>query len=188
MKKVLSLLLCLVVVLSTLSVISCSSKHPIEEMKEKITESGKNAQIQITMSNVPVLGTVTTTKQFDNNIRYEPAFLVYGEAYYETVGDVEYKYTKDADGKWTKEETEPSDEDGILSLLNPESYEEVSGEENTYKQKSDVTFEEYENVTLKIDDNSCTINAQVTSDGVVCDVKIVISKIGEIDLTLPEVG
>ena len=46
---------------------------------------------------------------------------------------------------------------------------------------------DYEDVKITIEDDSCTIEMKAISDGMTFGVKIVISKIGEIELTLPKV-
>ena len=196
MKKALSFLIIVSLCLSMLMMVtSCSSKHPIEEFKEKM-EKADSYQMSITMSDVPFLGTFTITTKVDGNIQYTPAVMFNEEEYIETVGDVEYKYTKDDSGKWTKTKVEDTDDDSssiygddsLNKLFNPDNYEKVKGEENTYKQKDDVDFEDYENVKITIEDDSCTIEMSAISEGMTFGVKIVISKIGEIELTLPEVG
>ena len=196
MKKALSFLIIVSLCLSMLMMVtSCSSKHPIEEFKEKM-EKADSYQMSITMSDVPLFGTFTMTTEVDGNIQYTPAVMFNEEEYTETVGDVKYKYTKDDSGKWTKTKVEDTDDDSsslygddsLNKLFNPDNYEKVKGEENTYKQKDDVDFEDYENVKITIEDDSCTIEMSAISDGMTFGVKIVISKIGEIELTLPKVG
>ena len=194
MKKVISLLIILATCLSILMAFtSCSSKHPIDEFKEKM-EKADSYQMSITMSDVPLFGTFTMTTKVDGNIQYTPAVMFSEEEYTETVDGVKYKYTKDDSGKWTKEKDETNDDDSsvygdesMAKLFNPDNYEKVKGEENTYKQKSDVTFDDYEDVKITIEDDSCTIEMKAISDGITFGVKIVISKIGEIELTLPKV-
>lgn len=196
MKKTLSFLIIVSLCLSMLMLAtSCSSKHPIEEFKEKM-EKADSYQMSITMSDVPFLGTVTMTAKVDGNIQYIPATMINEEVYTETVGDVEYQYTKDDSGKWTKTKVENTvddtssiyDDDSLNKLFNPDNYEKVKGEENTYKQKDDVDFENYENVKITIEDNSCTIEMSASLQGMTFGLKIVVSKIGEIELTLPTVG
>ncbi len=196
MKKALSFLIIVSLCLSMLMMVtSCSSKHPIEEFKEKM-EKADSYQMSITMSDVPFLGTFTMTTKVDGNIQYTPAVMFNEEEYTETVGDVEYKYTKDDSGKWTKTKVEDTEDDSssiygddsLNKLFNPDNYEKVKGEENTYKQKDDVDFEDYENVKITIEDDSCTIEMSFISNGITVGVKIAISKIGEIELTLPKVG
>ena len=197
MKKTLSRLLAAVLCLSVLiTAASCSSetKHPLKAFYDKM-EKAENYQLVMTMIDVPFLGTYTVTGKFDGNIEYTAATLFTEEEYIEKDGDVEYKYTKDDSGKWTKtkvEKTEESEEDMLdeefsKQLFNPENYEEVEGEKNTYKQKSDVKFDECENVKIKVEDESCTIEMSVTSEGMTLNVKLVISEIGKIELKLPEV-
>ena len=194
MKKVISLLIILATCLSILMAFtSCSSKHPIDEFKEKM-EKADNYQMSITMSDVPLFGTFTMTTKVDGNIQYTPAVMFSEEEYTETVDGIKYKYTKDDSGKWTKEKEETNDDDSSIygdesmaKLFNPDNYEKVKGEENTYKQKSDVTFDDYEDVKITIEDDSCTIEMKAISDGMTFGVKIVISKIGEIELMLPNV-
>lgn len=195
MKKVVSLLIIVAICTSLfISLTSCASKHPIDEFKEKM-ERVDSCQIDLTMSDVPLFGTITMAMKFDGNIQYTPAMLFGEEEYIETVGDVEYIYTKDESGKWTKEINEVEEDDSdiyseelIEKLFNPENYDKVEGEENTYKQKSDVSFDEYEDVKITITEDSCTIEMKATSEGIVFGLKMVIHKLGEIELTLPEVG
>ena len=194
MKKVISLLIILATCLSILMAFtSCSSKHPIDEFKEKM-EKADSYQMSITMSDVPLFGTFTMTTKVDGNIQYTSAVMFSEEEYTETVDGVKYKYTKDDSGKWTKEKEETNDDDSSIygdesmaKLFNPDNYEKVKGEKNTYKQKSNVTFDDYEDVKITIEDDSFTIEMKAISDGMTFGVKIVISKIGEIELTLPNV-
>ena len=195
MKKVVSLLLVLAMCTSLLMAFtSCSAKHPIDEFKIKMVKAN-SYQMVITMSDIPLFGTISLVAKVDGNIQYTPAFMFQGEQYTETDGDVKYTYTKDDDGNWTKEKGDADDDDSdffgseeMKEIFNSENYEKVEGKENTYKQKSDVEFDEFEDVTITIEEDSCTIEGKVTSDGMTCKMKVEISKIGEIELTLPEVA
>ncbi len=192
MKKIISLSLTLILCLSLLlAAVSCGSKHPIVEFKNKM-ENAANYQMAVTMSNVPFLGTFTMTTKIDGNIQYTPAIMFSEEEYIETVGDIEYKYTKNEDGKWvktqntTKEDSSDITNDKTMEeLFNPENYEKIKDKENTFKQKKDVSFEDFEDVVITIEETSCTIEMVSTTEGY--DVKIIISKIGEIKLSLPAV-
>lgn len=191
MKKIISTSFVLVLCLSMLlAVTSCSSAHPISEFKDKMT-AAESYQMSVTMSNVPLFGTFTMTTKVDGNIQYTPAVMFNEEEYTETVGDVQYKYTKNDEGKWIKTQSEAEeDSSGITSdesmddLFNPQNYKKVKGEKNTYKQKEDVTFDNFKDVIMTVEENSCTIE-MVSTEGY--DVKLVVSKIGEIELTLPVV-
>ena len=192
MKKFVSLFLTLTLFISMMLIVtSCGSKHPIEEFKNKMADAD-SYQMSVTMSNVPLFGTITMTTKVDGNIQYTPAIMFNEEEYIETVGDTKYKYTKNEDGTWSKtQDTEEEDDSSVTSdktmeeLFNPDNYEKVKDNENTYKQKKDVTFDNFEDVTITIEEDSCTIEMMSTDEGY--GVKLVISKIGKIELTLPTV-
>ena len=194
MKKTFSLsllfALCISILLATAS---CSAKHPIEEFKNKM-DTADSYQITMTMSNVPFIGTYTMTIKVDGNISYVPETLINEEEYAEVVGDIAYSYKKNSYGKWKKTQYSLEDYDSLYddqsmeNLFNPEKFEKAEDKENTYyKQKKDTTFDDFEDVVITINENSCTIETKCTEDGITFDVKIVLSKIGEIELTLPTV-
>ena len=194
MKKVVSLFIIFAMCASLfVAFTSCSSKHPVDEFFEKM-ENADSYQMDITMSDIPLFGTLSFATKVDGNIQYTPSVMFSEEEYTETVGDVTYKYTKDSSGKWTKTTVEVSDEESDIlagqleSLFVSDNFEKVDGEENTFKQKSGVNFDNFEDVKITIAEDSCTIEMKANSEGMLMGVKIVVSKIGEIELTLPEVG
>ena len=192
MKKFVSLFLTLMLCISMMLIVtSCGTKHPIEEFKNKMADAD-SYQMSFTMSNIPLFGTITITTKVDGNIQYTPAIMFNEEEYIETVGDTKYKYTKNEDATQSKtQDTEEEDDSSVSSdktmeeLFNPDNYEKVKDKENTYKQKKDVTFDNFEDVVITIEEDSCTIEMTSTDEGY--GVKLVISKIGEIELTLPTV-
>lgn len=193
MKKNVSLLLSLVLCFSMLlTLASCSFKHPIEQFFDKMTKAN-NFQMSVTMSDIPFIGTMTIMRQKDGNITYSPTVLFGSATYTETVGDVTYTYTENEDGTWTKTQSENDDSSDVVGdnemaeLFNPDNFEKVKDEKNTYKQKSDVKFDTMEDVVIVITDDECTITLNFINEGLVCPTKVVISKIGEIELTLPTV-
>ncbi len=187
MKKIFSLLT-LVLLLSSL-LISCG-QHPIEEMREKI-ETEQNCQMDVTMSIAGMTFTMTT--QADGDITYTPSVLGSPATYTETKDGKTYVYTQNEDNTWTKEEETLDsaandmglDEDALMDLFNPENYDEEDGK---YVQKKDVTFPAFSDVTIEIEDDSCTINLKMSMEGMSVNAKIVFSKFGEINLTLPTVN
>jgi hypothetical protein len=203
MKKIISLFLVSMLCLSMLLMTSCSSssdQHPIEEFAEKMAEAD-SYQVALTMSDVPFLGTISFTLKVDGNIEYMPETVFEPEQYIEKVGDIEYSYSKDDNGNWVKTQVEEEEEDSsdnsddnaLAQLFDPENYEPVEGKENTYQQKAGVSFEDLdgmqvEDVVISIDDTSCTIEMTATIEGMVVGMKLVFSKIGEIELTLPTVS
>ena len=75
----------------------------------------------------------------------------------------------------------------FFELLDPEKYEKVDGKEYTYKQKEDVTFENFEDVMIVVTDETVTVTMYFYIEGIGFPTKIVITNIGEVELTLPEV-
>ena len=113
-------------------------KHPIEEFISRMRDAD-SAQMTMTMSDVPFLGTITMITKHDGNIEYTSGSLISDESYIETINDLRYEYTKNDDGKWIKSlitEDESEDDSNDLTTLfeNPENFEKVEGKENTYKQ------------------------------------------------------
>lgn len=194
MKKIVSSALAFLLCFSMLfAATACSSKHPIAEFKDKMDKKG-SYEVAVTMS---IMGMdITVTTQVDGNIQYTPGTGLSSEMYTETTDDGINMYVKDLSGKWTKTSVGLDDadddmefmDDKILSeLFNPENYEEVEDKKNTYKQKSSITFEEFSGVIMTIDGDTCTIEMSISEDGIGYSVKMVISKVGQINLTLPTV-
>lgn len=183
--------LCLATVLSI--VIVNASIHPLEKFALKIMKK-QNFQMDIVLSGIPIFGAVALTCEVDGNVQHIPAANFISESYIEKVGDKQYTYAKDSNGKWTKTEGEASDmlsgiqsNDLLKDLMNLENYEEVEGKKNVYRQKEDVTFESFKNVTITLEKDSCTIEMILYTGGMALDAVIVISNIGKMDVTLPSV-
>ncbi len=174
----------------TLMLTACSFKHPITKFKE-IMNKADSYQMKIKMSNVPLVGEVSMLVKVDGNIEYTPETVFSEEKYVETVDGVEYVYTKDETGNWKKSEEKDSStfsfsESSREQFFNPDNYVKVKNEKNTYKQKPDVVFEEFEDVVFKIKDHSYIIEMIAEIDGIKADTTIIFSKINEIELVLPK--
>ena len=183
--------LCLATVLSI--VIVNASMNPLEKFALKIMKK-QNFQMDIVLSGIPIFGAVALTCEVDGNVQHIPAANFISESYIEKVGDKQYTYAKDSNGKWTKTEGEASDmlsgiqsNDLLKDLMNLENYEEVEGKKNVYRQKEDVTFESFKNVTITLEKDSCTIEMILYTAGMALDAVIAISNIGKMDVTLPSV-
>lgn len=183
--------LCLATVLSI--VIVNASIHPLEKFALKIMKK-QNFQMDIVLSGIPIFGAVALTCEVDGNVQHIPAANFISESYIEKVGDKQYTYAKDSNGKWTKTEGEASDmlsgiqsNDLLKDLMNLENYEEVEGKKNVYRQKEDVTFESFKNVTITLEKDSCTIEMILYTGGMALDAVIAISNIGKMNVTLPSV-
>lgn len=173
-----------------------SSVHPLEKFALKIARK-QNFQMDIVLSGIPIFGAVALTCEVDGNIQHIPAANFISESYIETVGDKRYTYTKDDTGKWTKTESDVDEDDlfgnlqeseAFQELMNLENYEEVEGKKNVYRQKEDVEFDGFKNVTITLEKDTCTIEMILYTSGMALDTVIVISNIGKMDLTLPKVG
>lgn len=173
-----------------------SSVHPLEKFALKIARK-QNFQMDIVLSGIPIFGAVALTCEVDGNIQHIPAANFISESYIETVGDKRYTYTKDDTGKWTKTESDVDEDDlfgnlqeseAFQELMNLENYEEVEGKKNVYRQKEDVEFDGFKNVTITLEKGTCTIEMILYTSGMALDTVIVISNIGKMDLTLPKVG
>ena len=178
----------LIIALAT-TLILVFKKSPLEKCFA-LLEKADNYQAEITISNIPLLGTMTMTQKVDGNITYTPAILFEGEKYTETVGEDVYVYTKNDDNVWVKEKQDDSTDNDELTdtfeeLFDPKNFEKVKGEKNTYKQKDDVTFDNFEDVIITVGEDELTIEMTMKEDGMSLPVSIVISKIGKINLTLP---
>ena len=173
-----------------------SSVHPLEKFALKIARK-QNFQMDIVLSGIPIFGAVALTCEVDGNIQHIPAANFISESYIETVGDKRYTYTKDDTGQWTKTESDVDEDDlfgnlqeseAFQELMNLENYEEVEGKKNVYRQKEDVEFDGFKNVTITLEKGTCTIEMILYTSGMALDTVIVISNIGKMDLTLPKVG
>ena len=183
--------LCLAIALSI--VLVSIAKNPLERFALKVLQK-QNFQMDVVLSGIPLFGSVALTYEVDGNIQHIPDGSFVSESYTQTVGDKQYQYSKDENGKWVKTESEGDilstlqDSDMFEQLVNFENYELVEGEKNVYRQKADVTFEDFKDVTITIEKDSCTITMIVYTSGMALDTIIVISNIGKINLKLPDVG
>ena len=198
-KKIIILAIIISAIIAVVAmIISVFAKHPIEIMAYKIAKAN-NYQMSLVISDVPLLGSATIQRKVDGNIEYTPSTVFSDEEYIESFEGAKYSYTKNDDGNWTKTEITESEDssdnnssnstnsESILELLNSKNYEKVKDEKNTYKQKRDVVFDDFEDVVIYIGDNSFTIEMKMTFENITFKAKVVFSKIGEIELVLPEV-
>ena len=172
----------------TVTLILIFAKHPITKFFAKM-EKEDSYQLAITLSDIPFFGTITMQTKQDGNISYTAGFGE--ETYTEKVGDDVYEYTKDSSGNWIKEKQENEDEDDSDSTDITDDFEELLNPKNYHNRQnehhSSVHFDDYDNVVITLGDGTCTLEMDITSGGMVMHAKIVISKIGEVELVLPEV-
>ena len=195
-KIIFSAIAAVLLIAIVVGIVLWSSVHPLEKFALKIARK-QNFQMDIVLSGIPIFGAVALTCEVDGNIQHIPAANFISESYIETVGDKRYTYTKDDTGKWTKTESDVDEDDlfgnlqeneAFQELMNLENYEEVEGKKNVYRQKEDVAFDGFKNVTITLEKDTCTIEMILYTSGMALDTVIVISNIGKMDLTLPKVG
>ncbi len=191
MKKTVSFVMAICLLISILLMTSsCAFRNHVDSFVKKL-EKKESYQMAITLSISDI--TITQITKIDGDISYTSANDTLGtpETYSEVVDDEIYEYKKDAAGKWRKaKQEEPEDDwkEDIEALLDGDNYEKVKGEKNKYRQKESVSFEHFDEVRITMEDDAMIIKCEMTQQGQTVDMKIVFSKVGEIDLTLPEVG
>ena len=73
----------------------------------------------------------------------------------------------------------------IFAILDPDNYDEVKGEKNTYRQKRDVVFDTFDDVLIIIDGDEMIIKATVNG---MENCVITYSDVGSTNLKLPKSG
>ncbi len=121
-KKILVVLL--VILIAVIALAGCNSTKKIDRFYEKLNET-ENLTIVMEMT-IPVAGKVAFTVEGDGNKGHMSAFMEEAEQYVETVGDIEYVYTKNPFGNWIKTEQAASETDDYAAS----EFEEVFKSEN----------------------------------------------------------
>ena len=167
--------------------------HPIEKFAYKLMKK-QNFQMDVVISGIPLFGSIAFAVETDGNITHIPDLYLTEECYIEKVGSETFRYTQDEKGNWVKSKDEDDSaldflsEDDLKDLINPDNYDLVEGTENVYRQKADVQFEKFKNITITLEKKSCKIEMTAHMEGMALETQIVISKIGEVNLKLPSVG
>ena len=167
--------------------------HPIEKFAYKLMTK-KNFEMQVSLYGIPLFGSIAFVVEMDGNVTHIPDLYFVEECYVEKVGDETFNYTKDESGKWVKTKNDDGsvsdllDEDALKKLIDHNNYELVEGTTNVYRQKESVQFENFKNVTITLEKDSCTIEMISYMEGMALETQIVISKIGQVDITLPKVA
>lgn len=183
MKKIKLIALALAVCTLGMALASCAASGSIEGFAKKM---GKKQSYSAKISITDEYGERETFEfQYDGNIQYDVENEYYRVEYDEGVYGL---YEKTKDKKWVRTvyEDDVVDLGDAEDLWDPDNYEKVKGEKNTYKQKKNVIFDNFDDVEMTIDKDSCTIAGTITLDGETYGFKMIISDIGEIELELPE--
>ena len=185
-----------VIVVVVLSVVLIANNSPIAKILTNLSKN-PNYHMTATISGIPLVGSLSLEQKVDGNITYTSKFLLTPEQYKEIVDNETYVYTKNSSGVWVKEKSENSGNainemfeelvGDLNELTNPKNYKKVKGEENKYKQKDNVSFDGCKDVVITIEDDEITVELTIDFEGAQLPSKLVISEIGKVELTLPEV-
>ena len=187
---ILSSILAVIIAVSVTVVVILSS-NPFVSFFLKI-ERENNFKATATLSDIPLFGSLTIETKQDGNLFYMKGLS--SETYTETIRDDVYEYAKDSSGNWTKtkkaggesdeESTKDKFADFFADLADPKKYTKVA--DNKYVQKEGVQFENCDNVSITLVDGECIVEMEVTYI-VKVNATIVVSDVGEVEITLPEV-
>jgi hypothetical protein len=171
------------------------TSSPIGRLLSKLNKT-ENYHMTATVSGIPLLGSISFEQSVDGNVKYSPASFLSAEKYEETLDDGKYVYTKNSSGEWTKKK---SDGEGgtidnitnelfgdIDELTNPKNYKKVKGEKNKYEQKDGVIFDSCSNVVITIEEDKVTVVMTIDFSDMELPATVIISEIGEVELTLPK--
>ena len=192
-KKWLIIIVAAVLVLSIALTLFLVFRQSLAERLIKKIEKDGNYQIEATVNDIPLFGSISVKYMSDGNISYTSASLLTEEAYKEKSGDDVYVYTKTENGTWVKtkqaegEDTLEDLKEKYEDLLDLKNYQKIKGQKNTYKLKDDVKLEGFENVVATFDKGKCVVTCTVTIYGMQVNATIVVSEIGNVKLTLPKV-
>ena len=186
MKKITAILLISICLCFILAGCGGEESNAIDDFYSKLKESNS---YKMTFS----MGALNLVTEYDGNKTHSSQFLFTPETYTEKVGDDIFEYTEDSDGKWVKEkrtENNPNRNEmlnaSFVDLFDGDNYNKTG--DNTYKQKKDADFGDYENVVITIDGTELTINFTINTNGTSVNVSLLISDVNSTTVTLPNVG
>lgn len=191
MKKLLTSAICLLMIVTLLLfATSCTFNDPLRHYFKKANKT-TNYTLTLVLTHEDSNIKITQIMHCDGNIIYYPENRNLGqkEYYAEIIDDYTIEYREVTKGKWEKDikETEYAFDLEKNDIFNAEHYEKVKKEKNVYKQKKNIVFDSFEDLTVTIIDESVIIEGTMTMDYISYNVKIIVSDFNEHDLTLPTV-
>ena len=198
MKRIISSLLALALLIcSLLSFTSCSSEHMLESFKNRLEEEG-NYEVDLYVT-VPIINKkIDITLSVDGDLMHFSESALTDEIFLEVVDGESYVYIKGLDGEWKRIPAGSTvtditdtfsilDTDAIGELLNIENYDISLEDELVLTQKEDVTFDFCSDVVMTVSSASCSLEMNMSLDGLTCKAGLEIYNIGKVNLSLPEV-
>jgi len=188
MKKIITLSISVILAFSLLVfATSCSFGDQFEKFSKEM-QKNENYKMTLVFS-VEGVGKITQYCYIDGKIAYYPenTALETEEYYVEFVDDYSIHYRKNEGGKWEKSIEENETNLETNDILNADNFQKDKEDKNVYRQKKNVVFDNYEDVVITFSEDTVVIECVMILDMVEYDVKILLSEIGEQDLTLPSV-
>ena len=186
--------------------LSACAKTPTPEEIYKKVEDADNAKIVIAMEYDDLGSVKATMKMAGDTAQIVTKTEMMGmsseeETYQHKSGDELWIYSQDENGKWSMEKSEnEEDEEGLdefKDLFNMENYKEFDKESRRYQMKDDVELEMSEMTCsdgyIEVgEDGTYTVFVKMEQDAgqlgtLKGTLKITISDIGEVSVTLPEI-
>lgn len=167
----------------------CNLKEdPLEKFIKKM-ETEQNFEMEATMD-VPLFGKLKIVIQQDGNKSYTSASLFSDESFTEEVEGIVYEYSKNSQGEWVKSVQETEDVDSDLPAVEELKYEDFTkGEDGKYTLNQEkASSYEVDSLIIELTEDGAIMTMEVSESGFVMSVIITISKIGEVTITLPEIG
>lgn len=195
MKKSKIIIVFVLLVITALSLIGCTSPKQIDRYYNKI-QKADSLTIVMDMQ-VPIFGKMSMIMKVDGNKEYTSAIFDDVEKYTEVVGDKTYTYTQNILGNWEKSESNTEEDEASAG----EEFEELLKSDNYQYSKDIKKFVlkegvkpnflnemEADSVTLEIDDNTCIISGDANIEGMVMSFSITIKDLNDTTITLPTVA
>lgn len=170
---------------AVLALTSCQRQSAVEDFAKRLSEADS---YRISVSVSPDSGgTYHFTYDVDGEVVYSKASVLSPELYITNGSDV----YENVDGRYVhtkKSNAAPLPPTQIIEAFfkNADCYEKIEELENTYILKPDFAPENASDVTLRVLENSCVIELTTEYNGMPCICEIVVGKLNEITILLPE--
>jgi len=173
--------------------VSCSSANDLENAFDKM-ETVDSYRMDMKMTNVPFVGSMSITVKQDGDMTYSSNPLLTEGLYQKTIDGEVYDYILQEDGSYELSTTPSSDEEEDLEYVDSLDYNDFSETDDmTWTMKTDRIYldenesEYMENVVITLNNQGYfdTINFSVTTEGLTLDVEITFTDYNNTTVELP---
>lgn len=192
MKKILFFVLMSFTVFALIGCATGAGKTEIEKAFANMDDL-ESYRMDITMSNIPLVGSMTMTMKYDGDYIYASAVSSYYSqyTYYKVVNGNVYEYIEGENGYTLSTEAESSEDMGdYIDFVDPENFVEEEGKW-VYKDDrlylDDEETEYMEDIMIEISDDGyiSSMVFTVSSEGMSFDAEISFSGFNSTSITLP---